>query len=707
MRRTQWLLLLLLIVALLVRVWYLRINPLLPQFSNADDGDYYRRALRLAVTGRYVDDAWLIRPPLHVFVFAGLIRVALEAGGSPATGVRLIQGFHLLLGILMVPLCYALGSRLFSRSAGLVFACFWAIWFPFVELPATLFSEPIYLFLWVLHLWLLLRFEDEGRLRDLLLAGLVLGMAALTRSPALYALVFAAPWLVFRQFRRDAAVETVPGTSLLTRVLQASRASVRPFALLTLATLLVVLPWTARNWIVYRQLIVIDTLGPINLWLDLGEAGERDAKIRALEALPQAERQAYAMDQARAILRDDPLRPFRPVWGTFRHIWKAQYVEDYFLKRSFFTRPLREAAPLGLPGDILWLVFSFAGIAGILHPATDRPFKIVLGLWLVYSIVTVLIFHVEPRYLLTIWLLLGLYGATMLVPHDYEAPRLHAYRVRALTTTGLLIVLALLFATYRNYPSILAQGIRRELAMWRGERAYGAGNYSAAEQAYRRALDIDQGFVEAEVGLALTLGAQGREAEGLEVVAPGDSRRSAVVEGVLLRRNGKLDEARELLAPSEFRAGEDAQRWALTTVRSEPRQGIILGDDALDLGYIAGFGGSESAGGRAMRWLLGQGTVSLPLTEPLRVGSSVMLDLAVPLPQSGPLDLVVNGGWHVRLAVSPEWRRYHLMLSDSLAGQQRLRLDLRAPVTIPALAGSGGDDARPLSVMVHSVRVAP
>jgi hypothetical protein len=220
-------------------------------------------------------------------------------------------------------------------------------------------------------------------------------------------------------------------------------------------------------------------------------------------------------------------------------------------------------------------------------------------------------------------------------------------------------------------------------------------------------LDIDQGFVEAEVGLALTLGAQGSEAEGLEIVAPGDSRRSAVVEGVLLRRSGILDEARELLAPSEFRAGEDAQRWALTTVRSEPRQGIILGDDALDLGYIAGFGGSESAGGRAMRWLLGQGTVRLPLPEPLRAGSTLMLDLAAPLPRSGPLDLVVNGGWRVQLAVAPEWRRYHIMLPDSLAGQQQLRLDLRGPTTIPALTGSGGDDARPLSVMVHSVRVAP
>ena len=32
------------------------------------------------------------------------------------------------------------------------------------------------------------------------------------------------------------------------------------------------------------------------------------------------------------------------MWSTFRHIWKAQFVEDYFVKRSFFTRPLRQAA---------------------------------------------------------------------------------------------------------------------------------------------------------------------------------------------------------------------------------------------------------------------------------------------------------------------------------------------------------------------------
>ena len=693
MRRKQFFLILLVVVALVLRLWYLGINPLSPQFSNADDGDYYRRALRLAVTSRYVDDAWLIRPPFHVLVFAGLIRLALETGGAPATGIRLIQAFHLVLGVILVLLCYALGSRLFNRRAGLIFAGFWAIWFPFIELPATLFSEPLYLLLWTLHLWLLLRFDDHGRMRDLVPAGLVLGMAALTRSPALYALVFTIPWLVLRQ---------APGEGLR-RLLGA----VRPFAVLTAATLLIVLPWTARNWVVYQRVIPIDTLGPINLWLDLGDTGERDAKIRALQAIPQADRQALATREARAILREDPLRLFRPMWGNFRHIWKAQFVEDYFLKSSFFTRPLREAAPVGLVGDMVWVVFSFAGIVGFLHPSTDRPFKVMLALWLVYSILTVLVFHVEPRYLLSIWLLLGLYGATMLADMRgaWRGMRLHP--VRGVLIAGMLVTLAGLFVTYRNYPTIIGDGIRREVAMRRGETAYARDAYAQAEHAFRQALAADPDFVDAEISLALALAAQGRAGEGLVVVSPEDSRRSALVEGALLRATGDIDAARELLGPSEQRSGEDTQRWSLAVLHPEPRSRLILGDDALDLGYLAGFGGSEVAGDRSVRWLLGSGMIILPLPQPLAMGDSVVLELAGPLPRSGPLEVIINGRRRVRFAVAPDWRRYQLLLPPDLAGTRQLRLDLHAPVTLPALHNPQSDDARPLSVMVHSVGVTP
>ncbi len=701
-RRKQLTLILLILVALALRIWYLRINPLLPQFSNADDGDYYRRALRLAVTGHYVDDAWLIRPPFHVLIFAGWIRLALAAGRSPDVGVRLIQAFQAGLGVLMVPLCYVLAGRLFNRRAGLLFAALWAIWFPFVELPATLFSEPIYLFLFTLHIWLLLRFDDLGRRRDLVLAGLVLGMAALTRSPALYALAFAAPWLFWRALRSGATGRSAWSWGA---IVPALRAAARPYVPLVVATLLVVLPWTARNWVVYHRIIPIDTLGPINLWLDLGGPGERDAKIRALQAVPQADRQGLATQKVEAILAQDPLRPVRGMWPTFQHIWKAQFVEDYFVKRSFFTRPLRGAAPLGLPGDLIWLVFTFAGFLGILSPATDRPFKVVTGLWLLYSIVTVLVFHVEPRYLLPIWLLLGLYGAGALacLPGFLVAFRRRA--VRGLVTAAALFLVAALFVTYRDYPVIVARGIRREGEMWRGDAAYSRGDYQTAAAAFQAAIRVDPDFVDAHESLALALSAEGRAAEGLSVVRPGDSRRSALVAGVLRRATGDLSGARQLLKPAEDRSGEDAQHWSQVMLRPEARTSLVLGDDALDLGYISGFGGSEQAGDRTMRWLLGEGSVILPLPKALGVGSSLLLDLAGPLPLRGPLEVTINGRWHASLTVATGWRRYHLALPDGLAGAKRLRLDLRAPTYMPALDNPRSDDARPLSVMLHRVGV--
>ncbi len=702
--RGHRLMLLLMLIALVLRLWYLTINPLWPQFSNADDGDYFQRALRFAATGQYVDDSWLIRPPFHVWIFAGWLKLAVLLGAAPTFGVRLIQGFQTVLGVLMVPLCYALAARLFNRRAGLIFAACWAIWFPFVELPATLFSEPIYLFLFTLHLWLLLRFDEMGRYRDLALSGLVLGMAALTRSPALYALVFAVPWLALRNWQRAAsAPNQQPGFTRLARA--TLRSMLVPFAVLTLCTLSVVLPWTARNWIVYHQFIAIDTLGPINLWLDLDSADRRNEKIEQLRQLPQAERQAYATERVREILSADPLRPFRNIWPTFRHIWKAQFVEDFWVKRSFFTRPLREAAPLGLAGDLIWLIIAFAGLIGMLHPATDRAFKALLGLWLVYSFATVLIFHVEPRYLLAIWLLLGLYAAWTLSCGVQWIVGLRRRPWRTGLISSVVLVIAVLFITYREYPAIIARGMQRERFMQRGDQAFARADYTGAEREYRAALDADPHFVDTEIALALTLAAQNRPADAVSVLSPDDSRRSALVAGTLSRATGDDAQARALLATIEQRAGEDAQRWALDHVPVEARTALVLGDDALDLGYIAGFAGSERSSDRSYRWLSGDGQIVLPLTQPLTAGAVINVDLAAPIRLEEPLQVWINGAPVSSIQPDPQWRVYRFAVPPALAGQRELRLRFHAPIYLPMRDDPGSSDPRALSVMVHRVVV--
>ena len=44
-------LILIILLGFALRAWLISINTFDPRFSDADDGDYYRRALRFAVTG--------------------------------------------------------------------------------------------------------------------------------------------------------------------------------------------------------------------------------------------------------------------------------------------------------------------------------------------------------------------------------------------------------------------------------------------------------------------------------------------------------------------------------------------------------------------------------------------------------------------------------------------------------------------------------
>lgn len=712
----NWPLIALIVVGVALRLWLISVNRLDPRFSDADDGDYYRRALRFAVTGQYVDDAWLIRPPMHVFFYALWLRVALLLN-HPEWGVRLIQLAQTVLAGLTIPLCYGIARRTFrSERAGLLFALFFALWFSFVEQPTVLFSELIYLFFWLLHVWLLLRFDGNNRLRDLALSGLALGVAALTRSPALYSLAFVALWLVGRAWRgtgirgRGSGIsdqeaenrEPKTGQSVITQVVVQG-------AVVVLCCLAVVLPWTARNYAVYGQLIPVDTLGQINLWLDLDPVSERTAHIEELRRLPQAERQAYASARAREILAADPLRPFRNMWPTFRHIWKAQFVEDFVVKQSFFGRPLGPAAPLGFFGDVVWLVFTVAGLIGLAGPVREGWHNRVFWLaWLGYSLVTVLVFHVEPRYLLPIWTLIALYGAGTLGTLWGQQRQVGSGRWRLLfLLLQMLVVLAFaaLFVSYRNYPALLAQGWARSQAMGAAQTAYTRGDYAGAEANYRAALAAQPGNIDGEVGLALALTAQGRRDQALAALGDGGSRQAQALAGMLARDTGQTDSALAQLGKIEPIASENIQRWAITWVRSPATTGVAIGN-GLDLGYVAGFSPAEQSAAGSYRWLEGDGTILLPLPQPASADQQVVLRLTSGRDQPAPLTVRINGGAAQQIDVQPgQWRVYHLALPPEAIGAQQIRLDLHAPVFVPARTTPGSNDARALSLMASAAGV--
>ncbi|GAB4124992.1 MAG: glycosyltransferase family 39 protein [Roseiflexaceae bacterium] len=697
---------LIVLVGLLLRLWFIAINPLDPRFSNADDGDYYRRALRLAVTGLYLDDSWLIRPPFHVFFFAAWLRVALVLGITQY-GILLVQLAQTAVAALTVLVGYAAAARIFrNQLAGLLFAAFLSLWYSFVEQPMVLFSELLYLALFLVHVWLLARFDQDTPTarRDLFLSGIALGMAALTRSPALYSLAFVGGWLFLRQWRVAGAP---PGW------LAKFGSSFRQGLIITAGCLLIVLPWTARNYLVYQKLIPVDTLGQINLWLDLDRVSDRNRNIDTLRGLPQAERASYAMEQARELLAADPLKPFDGMWPTFQHIWKAQFVEDYFIKQSFFTRPLRETAWLGLSGDLLWLLFTLAGLLGLASPVREGwHWRLFCWGWLAYSFLTVLVFHVEPRYLLPIWTLIGLYGAGWL-GHLWEKkagsvrsdpPEQVGLAVR-IQQALLAVAFVLLLVSYRNYPQIIAVGLAREQGYTAAEQAYHRGDYPAAEAGFRQALAAQPTFVDAEVGLALALGAQGRYEEGLAAIRRDASRRSELAYGGLLRDSGQPEAASAQLLEYEAIAGEDVQRWALEWFRPPATRVVPIGT-GIDLGYIEGFLEAEQAPGGSYRWLAGSGAIHLTLPEPITEGASVLLRLTSGRAEPTELRVRIGSGPEQRVIVQGgQWRSYRLAVPVEQVGSRQLTITLQAPTFVPARENPASDDARTLSLMVAEVRV--
>jgi hypothetical protein len=719
----NWPLIIIVALGIALRLWMISFSPLDPSYSNADDGDYYRRALRLAVTGQYIDDSWLIRPPLHVFFFAFWLRLALLIG-QPPLGILFIQLAQTAIAALTIMLGYAVGRRLFaSQRAGLLFAFFLSAWYSFVEQPTVLFSELLYLFLFLLHVWLLLRFDASGRRRDLALSGLALGAATLTRSPALYSLAFVVLWLVVRRSRAKGQEDTAGRYGSWFSVLGSA-------ALVVACCLAVVLPWTARNYAVYQRFIPVDTLGQINLWLDLDSVEKRDEHISTLRRMPQADRAGYALAHARDILAADPLRPFRPMWETFRHIWKAQFVEDFFVKRSFFTRPLRESAILGLAGDLIWLLYTLGGLVGLTLPAREGWHNRLFALaWLGYSFVTVLVFHVEPRYLLPIWTMLGLYGAWALsgarsarsarqdahsqpeaMPERLPLARRVVDGLRAHPFNGALAiaVTAAFFAlllSYRDYPAIIATGIARERGMVAGERAYAANDYLAAERAFRTALAAQPDFVDARVELALSLAAEGRHDEAAGMLTNGDSRRSDLVIGALARDAGDNAKAKAIITQSESIAGEDIQAWALEWLRPPARRELALGDGQ-DIGYISGFSSGEADATHTFRWLKGAGRVVLPLPDTMSSKATIVLGMTGGQPGVTPLDVWVGGRWVGRVPVeSGRWRDYRLPIPPELVSQRQIAIRLSAPTFVPALRDPASQDGRALSLMISSVRV--
>jgi 4-amino-4-deoxy-L-arabinose transferase-like glycosyltransferase len=247
---------------------------------HGDEGYYVRAARALAAGEGYPGS---LRPP----GYPAFLALVLHAGGGSLRVARVAQAVVALLGIAAL---FALVQRRFGTLAATLSALLCALHPTLVFYSHLFWSETVVATLLLLAFDCLDRFDLGRRELWLVVAGVVLGAAVLTRDMLLFFLPVVLLWLCVDRSatRRDGA---------------------RRAALLLVPVLLVIVPWMARNHALHGRLFVLSTnswfplavgnLIPRDQVLGMGE--ENRAFNRAYEALAGGELEHDAFARAAAL----------------------------------------------------------------------------------------------------------------------------------------------------------------------------------------------------------------------------------------------------------------------------------------------------------------------------------------------------------------------------------------------------------------------
>jgi 4-amino-4-deoxy-L-arabinose transferase-like glycosyltransferase len=187
------------------------------------------------------------RAPLYPLRVAAVARVTAPAALIPA--LKVVQS---LLGALTVWLIAVVARRTAGDSASLIAAWVAALYPPLAWLSAFVFSEALYVVLAIANVVVLGALVDGPRLGAadgattsrrwrLVAVGVVGGLAALTRPAHVFFLVLVGLWLA--------------GTRRLSWAV-----------LIAAGALVVVAPWTVRNYVTYGRPVLIASEGGITFW---------------------------------------------------------------------------------------------------------------------------------------------------------------------------------------------------------------------------------------------------------------------------------------------------------------------------------------------------------------------------------------------------------------------------------------------------------
>ncbi len=374
-----------------------------------------------------------IRPPLY----PAFIAVLWGLWGEPS--LLLVRVAQSALSVGLVVLTWMLGRRLFDDRVGVAAAAVLALYPPFLMANLTLLSEVLFMVL--LTSAMLLAAGRERKVEPLRagMAGMLFGLASLTRSvvwmfPPVLALLLV----------------VVPGTTPLRRRALA--------AVLLLAGHVVVLaPWAIRNTRVQGVPVVVDTMAGFNLWMANSDATPADRMWAAVdqggaEAFAEAftveygtgprtegEKDRWGRSKAMAYMLANPAITVRRALIKIADLWGLDREFAAGVSRGYYTMPAALALTITVAMVISFPIVALLAAVGL----TLVPWRPTVDHWAVllliaYTAAMHAVVFGHPRYRLPLMPFLVVYAsAALLAPRQAWQPRVWRVATCALLAAGL------------------------------------------------------------------------------------------------------------------------------------------------------------------------------------------------------------------------------------------------------------------------------
>jgi tetratricopeptide (TPR) repeat protein len=501
------------LAAFILRLIYILQYKSNPSFYNPIvDEQWHLGWAKEIIGGNFWGNEIYFRGPLYPYFLALLLKMT----GSSILWSRILQ---IIIPSFSAAMIYLLGEKLISRKAGIIAGLALAAYGTMIFYDTMFLLEVLFILLNLIAFYLLMKNKGASRKHSWLLAGFILGLAAITRPNILLLVPFLLIWIYF----------SLPTIKEIKRRLL--------IILIYLAGIFApILCVTARNYIIGGETVLISSQGGVNLyignnpdaegltmlmpevrldetlpWTEFRAAVHKAAEAEAGRTLKVGEESSFWTKKAIDFIKGNPGKflglTFRKLVYFFVGFENSDNGDIYFSRNNS-----------SLYAALLWdkiIYFPFGlvlplGIIGMIAGWKKRKEYALLYIFIIGYIPTVILFLVTARHRLPVIPFILLFAALAVIS-AIEYIKKRNWRKIGLYAGIFVVLLVLCNRTYFDLGFQNEAQIHFNQAL-----AYEKqGDLLGAEKEYRAALESNPYSPVALTNLGFIQYRQGRMAEAL------------------------------------------------------------------------------------------------------------------------------------------------------------------------------------------------